>query len=230
MARPSRPLLTHTHQEFEAELRNLKDRLLAMGGRCEQMISVAVRAFEDRDVSLANEVMQADHLMNEDEVEVDDLAVRILALRQPVGRDLRFAVAAVKASTDLERIGDEAVNIAERAMEMELSDGLSKPGSKLPEMAQHARAMLRDALNALVDENPGKARDIFQQDDAVDDIYGEVVALCLEYMKDDPSRIPDGMRICNCAKYLERIADHATNIAEMVIFLAEGRDVRHGHG
>ena len=228
MARPSRPLLTHTHQEFEAELRNLKDRLLAMGGRCEQMISVAVRAFEDRDVSLANEVMQADHLMNEDEVEVDDLAVRILALRQPVGRDLRFAVAAVKATTDLERIGDEAVNIAERAMEMEPADGLSPPGSKLPEMAQRARAMLRDALNALVEENPGKARGVFEQDDAVDDIYGEVIGLCLEYMKGDPSRIPDGMRICNCAKYLERIADHATNIAEMVIFTIDGRDVRHG--
>ena len=231
MARPSRPLRTHTHQEFEAELRNLKDRLLAMGGRCEQMISVAVRAFEDRDVSLANEVMQADHLMNEDEVEVDDLAVRILALRQPVGRDLRFAVAAVKATTDLERIGDEAVNIAERAMEMEPADVLSPPGSKLPEMAQRARAMLRDALNALVEENPGKARAVFEQDDAVDDIYGEVMGLCLEYMKDDPSRIPDGMRICNCAKYLERIADHATNIAEMVIFMVDGRDVRHGgHG
>ena len=231
MARPSRPLRTHTHQEFEAELRNLKDRLLAMGGRCEQMIGVAMRAFEDRDVQLANEVMKSDHLMNEDEVEVDDLAIRILALRQPVGRDLRFAVAAVKASTDLERIGDEAVNIAERAMEMETSDGLSPPGSKLPEMAQRARAMLRDALNALVEENPGGARAVFGQDDAVDDIYGEVMGLCLEYMKDDPSRIPDGMRICNCAKYLERIADHATNIAEMVIFMVDGRDVRHGgHG
>lgn len=221
-------MLTHTHQEFEAELRTLKDRLLAMGGRCEQMISVAVRAFEDRDVILANEVMEADRQMNEDEVDVDDLAVRILALRQPVGRDLRFAVAAVKASTDLERIGDEAVNIAERAMEMEPADRLSPPGSRLPEMAQRAGDMLRDALNALVEENPSKARDVFEQDDAVDDIYGEVMRLCLDYMKNDPARIPDGMRICNCAKYLERIADHATNIAEMVIFMVDGRDVRHG--
>jgi phosphate transport system protein len=155
--------------------------------------------------------------------------MRILALRQPVGRDLRFAVAAFKASTDLERIGDEAVNIAERAMEMEPADQLSPPGSKLPEMAQRAGAMLRDALNALVEEDAGKANGVFKQDDAVDDIYGEVMELCLAYMKNDPTRIPDGMRICNCAKYLERIADHATNIAEMVIFLVEGRDVRHGH-
>jgi phosphate transport system protein len=221
---------THTHQEFEAELRILKDRLLAMGGRCEQMISIAVRAFEDRDESLATEVMAADREMNKDELAVDDLAVRILALRQPVGRDLRFAVAAVKASTDLERIGDEAVNIAERAVEMQPAYQLSPPGSRLAEMAKRAGAMLRDALNALVEEDPSKAREVFTQDDAVDEIYGEVMRLCLEYMKNDPARIPDGMRICNCAKYLERIADHATNIAEMVIFTVEGRDVRHGQG
>jgi phosphate transport system protein len=158
------------------------------------------------------------------------MAVRILALRQPVGRDLRFAVAAVKASTDLERIGDEAVNIAERVIEMQPTDRLSPPGSRLPEMAQRAEAMLRESLNALVEEDPGKARNVFTQDDAVDDIYAEVMRLCLDYMKDDPERIPDGMRICNCAKYLERIADHATNIAEMVIFMVDGRDVRHGHG
>jgi len=228
MARSSRPMRTHTHQEFEAELRNLKDRLLAMGGRCEQMIAMAVRAFEDRDEALAQEVMEADHGMDEDEVAIDELAVRILALRQPVGRDLRFAVAAVKASTDLERIGDEAVNIAERAIEMEPAGRLSRPGSKLPEMAQRAGAMLRDALNAFVEEDANKARDVFEQDDAVDDLYGEVMGLCLDDMK-DPSRIADGMRICNCAKYIERIADHATNIAEMVIFMVEGRDVRHGN-
>ena len=228
MVRSSRPMRTHTHQEFEAELRNLKDRLLAMGGRCEQMISMAVRAFEDRDEALAREVIEADRRMDEDEVIVDELAVRMLALRQPVGRDLRFAVAAVKASTDLERIGDEAVNIAEWAMEMEPTDRLSPPGSKLPEMAQRAGAMLRDSLNALVEEDPKNARKVFEQDDAVDEIYGEVLQLCIDYMK-DPSRIADGMRICNCAKYLERIGDHATNIAEMVIFTVEGRDVRHGN-
>ena len=223
-------MLSHTHQEFEAELRNLKDRLLAMGGRCEQMISLAVRAFEDRDEALAYEVMEADRKMNDDELAVDDLAVRILALRQPVGRDLRFAVAAVKASTDLERIGDEAVNIAERAIEMEPAESPSPPASKLPEMARRAGAMLRDALNALVEEDPEQARQIFVQDDAVDSIYSDVMKLCLDYMKDEPSRIPNGMRICNCAKYLERIADHATNIAEMVVFMVEGRDVRHGRG
>ncbi len=219
----------HTHQEFEAELRRLKDRLLAMGGRCEQMMSSAVQAFEDRDVALAREVMAMDRAMDEDEVVVDDLAVRILALRQPVGRDLRFSVAAVKASTDLERIGDEAVNIAERAIEMEREGSLSQPAEKLPEMAQRAAAMLRDALNAFVDEDANKAREVFTQDDAVDDLYGDAMRLCLDYMK-DPSRIADGMRICNCAKYLERIADHATNIAELVIFMVEGRDVRHGKG
>jgi len=221
---------THTHQEFEAELRNLKDLLLAMGGRCERMISTTVRAFEERDETLAREVVDADRSMDEDELAVDELAVRILALRQPVGRDLRFAVAAVKVSTDLERIGDEAVNIAERAMEMEPADRPNPPGSKLPEMARRAGAMLREALNAFVEEDASKARKVFVQDDAVDELYAEVMKLCLVYMKNDPSRIPDGMRICNCAKYLERIADHATNIAEMVVFMVDGHDVRHGHG
>lgn len=229
MANSDRPMRGHTHQEFEAELRNLKDRLLAMGGRCEQMIGGAVRAFEERDETLAREVMEADRSMDDDEVVVDELAVRILALRQPVGRDLRFAVAAVKASTDLERIGDEAVNIAERAIEMDLAEGLSAPGARLPEMAQRASAMLRDALNAFVDEDANKAREVFLLDDEVDAFYGEVMRLSLDYMK-DPSRIADGMRICNCAKYLERIGDHATNIAEAVIFMVEGRDVRHGKG
>lgn len=219
---------THTNLEFEAELQNLKDLLLVMGGRCEEMIANAVRAFEERDSDLAAEVMQADKDMNKDELTVDDLAVRILALRQPVGRDLRFSVAAVKAVTDLERIGDEAVNIAERATEMTPTDQLSVPGAKLPEMARRAGAMLRDALNSLVDEDPDKARHVFEQDDAVDALYGDVMQTSLAYMKDDPNRIPDGMRICNCAKYLERIGDHATNIAEMVIFLVEGVDVRHG--
>ena len=229
MANSDRPMRGHTHQEFEAELRNLKDRLLAMGGRCEQMIGGAIRAFEERDETLAREVMEADRSMDDDEVVVDELAVRILALRQPVGRDLRFAVAAVKASTDLERIGDEAVNIAERATEMDLAEGLSVPGARLPEMAQRASGMLRDALNAFVDEDANKAREVFLLDDEVDAFYGDVMRLSLDYMK-DPSRIADGMRICNCAKYLERIGDHATNIAEAVIFMVEGRDVRHGKG
>lgn len=224
-----RPMRMHTLQEFEAELRSLKDRLLMMGGRCEQMIATAVQAFEERDVELAQTVFDADRETNEDELQIDELAVRILALRQPVGRDLRFTVASVKAVTDLERIGDEAVNIAERASEMEPSDKLSPPGARLPEMGRRAGAMLRDALNALVEEDPDQARKVFEQDDAVDEIYGEILRASLDYMKDDPARIPDGLRICNCAKYLERIGDHATNIAEMVIFLGEGIDVRHGH-
>ena len=137
-------------------------------------------------------------------------------------------VGGVRAARGLERRGGEQVNSAERAMEMEATDRLSPPGSKLAEMAQRAGAMVRDAVNALVEEDAKKARDVFAQDDAVDDIYAEVLQLCIDYMK-DPSRIADGMRICNCAKYLERIADHATNIAEMVIFTVEGRDVRHGN-
>ncbi len=227
---------SHTSHVFEAELQALKDRILAMGGRCEQMMKDAIRAFEDRDCERAQRVIDSDIELDEGEREVDELAMRILALRQPVGRDLRFVVAAVKVVTDLERIGDEAVNLAERASEMSVT-GLTSPGAKLPDMARRAGVMLQHALNAFVAEDPDKAREVFRQDDAVDELYGETLRSAIDYMKaecaaqpgGDCTPVDDGMRVSTCAKYLERIADHATNIAEMVIFLVEGRDVRHGH-
>ena len=135
-------LLTHTSHEFEAELRQLKGRLLAMGGRCEQMILWAVNALEDQNVQLAEDVMRADRQMNEDEMAVDEMAMRMLALRQPVGRDLRFAITAVKVVTDLERIGDEAVNLAERASELAASGAMPAPAKRLSEMAMLAKNML----------------------------------------------------------------------------------------
>ena len=229
MSKPStRPMRLHTNQEFEAELRGLKDLLLAMGGRCEQMVAHAVKALQTRDTVLAQEVIDSDQQMNADELAADDLAVRILALRQPVGRDLRTAVTAVKLVTDLERIGDEAVNLSERVAEIEYEDVLSGPGARIGEMATKATAMLRDALNSFVEEDSTKARTVFDQDDAVDEIYGEILREATKYMKTDPTRIDDGRRISNCAKYLERVGDHATNIAEMVVYLVEGIDIRHG--
>ena len=223
-----RAMRAHTNQEYEAELKGLKDLLLSMGGRCEQMVANAVKALETRDSELAQQVIDADRQMNADELAVDDLAVRILALRQPVGRDLRTAVTAVKLVTDLERIGDEAVNVAERAKEIVHQDGLSKLGTRISEMAVLSTQMLRDALNSFVEEDVKKAQSVFEQDDAVDNLYVEVLRTASEYMKNDPSRIDDGRRLEKCAKYLERIGDHATNIAEMVIFLVDGIDVRHG--
>jgi phosphate transport system protein len=166
--------------------------------------------------------------MNADELAVDDMAVRILALRQPVGRDLRFTIAAVKVVTDLERIGDEAVNLAERAREMStMEDRENLPIDLLRRMARTANSMVHEALDSFVDEDPSKARAVMARDDEVDDLYGEVLRASIEFMSKNSDRIHDGMLVSNCAKYLERIADHSTNIAEMVVFLAAGIDIRH---
>lgn len=220
-------LLSHTSHEFEAELRQLKSRLLAMGARCEQMVVWAVRALDEKDTALAAKVMQADRQMNEDEVDVDEMAVRILALRQPVGRDLRFAVTAVKVVTDLERIGDEAVNLAERADDLATEAPPAFLVGRLSEMATLANAMLRTALDSFVEENSTKAREVFPRDDLVDEFYGEVKRGSLKFMQDNPHALKVGMHLSSCAKYIERIGDHATNIAEMVVFLVDGIDVRH---
>jgi phosphate transport system protein len=220
-------LLSHTSHEFEAELRQLKGRLFAMGGRCEQMIIWAVSALEEQNVQLAEDVMRADRQMNEDEMAVDEMAMRMLALRQPVGRDLRFAITAVKVVTDLERIGDEAVNLAERVAEMVEHNDAILPSSDIPQIAELAAAMLHDALDAFVEEDAERAIEVLAKDDAVDEIYGRMLRTSVEYMKTESDHIAAGMRVSSSAKYIERIADHATNIAEMVVYLVRGEDVRH---
>lgn len=217
----------HTDHQFEAELQELKDRVLAMGGRCERMMHGAIRAFETRDDVAAREVMRADRQMNADELAIDELVVRILALRNPVGRDLRFAMTATKVVIDLERIGDEMVNFAERVIELIEAGPMPEAAGELPEMAGLANAMLKDALDAFVGEDAKKAMTVRGQDDAVDDLYGKMLRESERYMEQAPENVRAGMRIASCAKYLERIADHATNIAEMVVFLARGEDVRH---
>jgi phosphate transport system protein len=218
---------THTNQEYEAELQQIKDRLLSMGGRCEQMVDMAVEAYHERNAKLTDEIVKADRQMNADELDVDEMAVRVLALRNPVGRDLRFIVTAVKVVIDLERIGDEAVNLAERIGEMIGELDVVPPSSEIPEMARLANIMLHDALDAFVAEDAERALEIRKQDDAVDEIYGRTLRSSMEYMAGHPERIRAGMRVCSCAKYIERIADHATNIAEMVVFMVRGEDVRH---
>jgi phosphate transport system protein len=218
---------THTNQEYEAELQQIKDRLLSMGGRCEQMVDMAVEAYHERNAKLTDEIVKADRQMNADELDVDEMAVRVLALRNPVGRDLRFIVTAVKVVIDLERIGDEAVNLAERIGEMISELDVVPPSSEIPEMARLANIMLHDALDAFVAEDAERALEIRKQDDAVDEIYGRTLRSSMEYMAGHPERIRAGMRVCSCAKYIERIADHATNIAEMVVFMVRGEDVRH---
>jgi phosphate transport system protein len=219
----------HTSQQYEAELRALKDRLLAMGGRCESLLRQATAALERQDPALAEAVARTDHEINSDELAIDDLAVRILALRQPVGRDLRFLMTALKVVTDLERIGDEAVNIAERAGELSREVKLPPTASRLGEMADGAAAMLHDALDAFVEEDAARAERVLASDDAVDELYGQTMRATFAYITANPEKVRPAMAVASCAKYVERIADHATNIAEMVVYMVRGVDVRHAH-
>ena len=219
----------HTSQQYEAELRTLKDRLLAMGGRCEGLLRQAISALQQQDSELAARVTSIDHEINADELAIDDLAVRILALRQPVGRDLRFLMTALKVVTDLERIGDEAVNIAERAGELATETRLPSTAARLGEMADAAATMLHQALDAFVEEDPTKSEHVLAADDAVDALYGETMRATFAFISANPDKVKPAMAVASCAKYTERVADHATNIAEMVVYMVRGVDVRHMH-
>jgi phosphate transport system protein len=217
----------HTSRAYETELRNLKDRLLAMGGRCEQLITMATRALGELDADLAKKVEQTDRAINIEEVAIDEATVRILALRQPVGRDLRFLVLALKVVTDLERIGDEAVNMAERAVELSKAPPILPLQPQLQELADASAQMVHQALDSFVTEDEKLARAVLAADDHVDALYGKLLRASMAMVEQNPSRVHDGFRFAFCAKYLERVADHATNIAEQVVFMVSGDDVRH---
>jgi phosphate transport system protein len=217
---------SHTSRDFEAELRELRAHTLAMGARCERSLRLALEAFWTGSNTLAAEVKELDQKIDRDEMDIDALVLRILALRQPVAYDLRLLATALKLVTDLERIGDEAVNIAERAEE---AHGTSKDrvAAELKAMADHAQQMLRDALDAFVEGDVARASHIRKRDDAVDALYGEILRVMTSYMGEHPEEILPAVRVIKVAKYIERIADHATNIAEEVIFMVQGDDVRH---
>jgi phosphate transport system protein len=217
---------SHTSRDFEAELRELRAHSLAMGARCERSLQLALEAFWSGSADAAAEVMRLDCQIDDDEMKIDALVLRILALRQPVAYDLRFLTTALKLVTDLERIGDEAVNIAERAKE---GHGGAKDRIRdlLKRMSEQAQQMVRDALDAFVGGEADRAEQVLFRDDAVDEAYGEVLDAMTALMREEPNEIPAAIRVIKVAKYLERVADHATNIAEEVIFMVRGEDVRH---
>jgi phosphate transport system protein len=216
----------HTSRDFEAELRELRAHALAMGARCERSLQLAVDAFWSGSLEAASEVERLDRQIDRDEMDIDALVLRILALRQPVAFDLRFLATALKLVTDLERIGDEAVNIAERAREGH-GQAATVVKEKLEIMCGEAQRMLQDALEAFVASDVARAEGVLKRDDIVDNLYGGILQTMMEYMATNPGDIPGAVRIIKVAKYIERIADHATNIAEEVIFLVDGDDVRH---
>ena len=212
----------HFHEELEA----LKQTLLAMGGLVEDQIRRVMRALTERDDGLAQEVIDRDRQVNAYDVEVDETCVNLLALHQPAAGDLRFITTAMKIVTDLERIGDQAVNIAQRALELNQEPQL-KPYIDLPRMAERAQTMVKDSLDAFVSRDTELARRVCGADAEVDALKEQIFRELLTFMMADPRAIPRAIRLILISRFLERVADHATNIAEMVIYLVEGKMVRH---
>jgi phosphate transport system protein len=219
-------MTTHTDRQYEEELSDLRQNILTMGGLVEKQIANAVKALVTRDHVLAETTIKKDAEVNALDVAIDDLCLRLLALRQPAGRDLRFITTALKITTDLERIGDRAVSISERALELENEPPL-KPYIDIPRMAEISLGMLRSSLDSFVREDPELALTVCRSDDEVDMLNGQIFRELLSYMIEDPATITRAMRILFVSKYLERIADHATNIAEMVVFMVKGQSIRH---
>lgn len=219
-------MAAHTDRQYEEELNDLRQSILSMGGLVEKQIANAIQALVERDRALADATIQKDADVNALDVAIDDMCLRLLALRQPAGRDLRFITTALKITTDLERIGDRAVSISERAIELGAEPPL-KPYIDIPRMADISLGMLRQSLDAFVREDPDMALAVCRSDDEVDKLNGQIFRELLSYMIEDPHTITRAMRILFVSKYLERIADHATNIAEMVVFMVKGQSIRH---
>ena len=211
---------------FDKELGALKERVLRLGSMVEKAIRDSVKSLVERDSALAKEVIKKDHLINALDVEIDEESIKLIALRQPKARDLRFIITAMKITTDLERMGDLAENIAERAIELNEEPQL-KPYIDIPRMAEIAQGMVRDSLDALVRGCTKLPYEVINKENEVNNLMVQVFNELLFYMIQDPKTVPRAMRISYVAKYLERIADHATNIAEMVIYMCEGKIIRH---
>lgn len=216
----------HTDKEYERQLRSLREHVLLMGAKVEEMIQGSMKALVERNDDVARRMIEADAQVNRLEVETDELCLRILARRQPVASDLRFITIALKLVTDLERIGDMAVNICERVLELNAEVPL-RPYVDLPKMAESAQRMVREALDAFVAGDADWARRVIEQDRVVDAYYAQIFRELLTYMMEDPRNIYRATRVQSIAKYLERIGDHATNLAEMVVFMVKGQDIRH---
>jgi phosphate transport system protein len=211
---------------FQQELKNLKENLLRMAGLTEQAIAHAIDALVKRDTPLAEKTIREDKAINEMELEIDDLCLKLLALHQPMAADLRFITSAMRINIELERIGDLAVNIAERVLSLNQEPQL-KPYIDLPRMAEITKMMVKDVLDAFVQGDANLARAVCERDDQVDDLNDQVFRELLSYMLSDTRTITRAVHLIIVSRYLERIADHATNIAEGVIFMINARVIKH---
>jgi phosphate transport system protein len=216
----------HISRIYDAELNEIREKLLEMGGKVELMINDAMKSLVERDSDLAARTIKFDHEINRLEVEIDEKCLQVFATRQPAARDLRFLTLALKIVTDLERIGDQCVAVANRAMELNREPPL-KPYIDLPRMAHWASVMVKEALDAFVRYDDQLALKVCNDDQFVDDLNEQIQRELLTFMMEEPETITRAIKINYISKCIERIADHATNIAEMVIFMVKGKDIRH---
>jgi phosphate transport system protein len=216
----------HFSKQYDAELADIREKILEMGGKVELMINDSLKALVERDSPLAARVIAFDHEINRLEILVDEKCLEVLALRQPAARDLRFITLALKIVTDLERIGDQCCNIAKRVRDLNQEPPL-KPYIDLPRMALHAGTMVKEALDAFVRGDDELALKVCRDDSFVDDLNEQIQRELLTFMIEDATTISRSLKINQISKCLERIADHATNVAEMVIFMVKGKDIRH---
>lgn len=213
-------------RKFDEELKELSGMLMKMGSLAQTMIHKSIKALVDRDMALLKDVYGLEEAVNSMHIEIDDFCLKLLALRQPQAGDLRMVTAAIKINTDLERLGDQAVNIAQRTESL-LERPAIKPLVDIPRESTIAQKMVNDSLDAFIKKDVKLAEDVLTRDDTIDDINNQVFRELLTYMMSDHTTIPTAIDLIFVSKNLERIADHATNIAEDVIFMALGKDIRH---
>lgn len=217
-------------RHFHDQLAALNRRLLAMSERAESLIELSIEALLDKDEGKAEAVIAADRELDTMELELEAAALELLALQQPMARDLRFIVSAIKVTSDLERVGDHAVNIAQAALRLisERTDFVPDPA--LEDMARRTRAMLSDAIDAFLRADGALGRDVCARDDQVDSMHESIFRILLTHMMADPRTITPSLEFINVSRNLERVADLATNIGEDAVFLAEGKNIKHGGG
>jgi phosphate transport system protein len=218
--------MTDAHRHFHDELSHVKVRLLTMSGEAEAALGMAVEALLERDTAKAQSVIAGDRVIDEMEVEIEEMCVNLLALQQPMARDLRMLTSALKIANDLERVGDHAVNIAQSAERL-LQDRPIAPEPEIVEMARLTRDMLSDALEAFIRGDAQAGREVCRRDDKVDALHKSVFRILLTHMMEDPHMIGAGMELFLVSRNLERVADLATNIGEDVVFLVEGKSIKH---
>jgi len=213
-------------RHFDQDLNLLKDKLIQMAGLSESNIYLAIKLLTERNETLNNQIQEQEQRINALQLEIDNFCLKLLALHQPVAFDLRFITSAMRINAELERIGDQAINITQSALEL-IRQPMLKPLVDIPKMAELVQSMVKDSLDSFVKQDSQKAREILKRDDQIDNYKDQIFRELLTFMLQDPTTIPRALQLILISRHLERIADHSTNIAEDVVYLVEGKDIRH---